>query len=96
MWTSTYTNPQAYQDRTGLLFTATRANSAIGGVVWKVVDGQPVTLLRLGPAQSFSNGELQIWANGRLYYITSPCDGGKPPCPAPRELIAYEIPGWTP
>lgn len=82
------TNPQMYRDRAGVIFAATRASSQIGGVVWKVEAGQTTTVLQLGPGQAFANGELVIWPDGLLYYVTVD--------QAATRITAYPVPGWTP
>lgn len=90
-----FTNPQVYRDRTGKVFASTRANSSIGGVVWTVVDGSAVVLFPLDPKQFYANGELAIWPDGKLYYTTAPC-ATPPDCSGTREMVVYEVPGWTP
>lgn len=82
------TNPQLIQDRTGALFAATRAKSEIGGVVWMVKDGVTTVVLQLGPEAAFANGELVVWPDGQLYYITVPQDASR--------IVAYPIAEWTP
>jgi hypothetical protein len=84
-----YTNPQMIRDRAGVIWAATRANSSIGGVVWKQAPGQPIeVVLQLGPAAAYANGELVIWPDGLLYYITVPQDASA--------IVSYRIDGWTP
>jgi hypothetical protein len=83
-----YTNSQLIQDRTGALFAATRAKSEIGGVVWMVKDGTSTVVLQLGPEQAFGNGELVVWPDGYLMYVTVD--------QAAAAITAHRVEGWTP
>lgn len=95
------TNPQAYRDRTGVIFAATRADSAIGGVVWRVDSyqdkdhrGNITQVFATDPLKYFANGELVLWPDGMLYYVTVEIDDIKS-----RNILAqviYQVPGWTP
>lgn len=98
------TNSQVYRDSAGVIFAATRADSAIGGVVWRVdgyVDPEhPGTATYVlnspfepHPTEFFANGELELWPDGGLYYTTvtiASLDNR-----TTLSLVTYPVPGWT-
>lgn len=96
------TNPQMYMDVKRVIFAATRASSAIGGIVWRVdnyIDrdnpGTPTQLfLPVDPPKYFANGEFQLWDDGFLRYVTVEVNNVQ----ERRALgqVAYLVPGWTP
>lgn len=79
---------QMIGDQTGALFAATRPNGTIGGVVWMVKDGQTRIVLQPGPADANATGDLTVWPDGRLYYVTVN--------EARTRIIAYPIMEWVP
>jgi hypothetical protein len=83
-----WTNSQMYRDRAGVIFAATRASSDVGGVVWRDAGNGPEVVLQLGPAEMFGNGELVVWPDGLLYYVTVD--------QAQTHIAAYQVAGWTP
>ena len=98
-----FTNPQIIGDRAGVYWCATRADSSIGGLVWRVDGyqgpepgrrGTPTQVNPTDPAKFFANGELVIWPNGYLYYVTVEIDNLKDRNPLGQ--VAYLVPGWTP
>lgn len=95
------TNPQMYRDRTGRIFAATRAGSDVGGIVWMVdgyVDrdnpGVPTLVFPTDSARYFANGELAVWPDGTLRYVTVEVNN----IDERRILgqVSYLVPGWTP
>lgn len=95
------TNPQMYRDRKRVIFAATRAGSDVGGIVWKVADyvdrdhpGTPELVFATDSAKYFANGELAIWPDGTLRYITVEVNN----IDERRILgqVSYLVPGWTP
>lgn len=96
------TNPQMFRDRAGVIFAATRTDSAIGGVVWRV-DGyvdrdhpgvSTQLFLPVDPPKYFANGELQLWPDGFLRYVTVEVDNVQSRNGLAQ--VAYVVPGWTP
>lgn len=99
------TNPQMFRDRAGVIFAASRADTSIGGVVWRVdnyIDREHPGVYTFvlndpnnpQPTKFFANGELIIWPDGYLRYVTVEI-----PSLADRTAyaqVAYPIPGWTP
>lgn len=100
------TNTQIIIDSAGVIWAATRANTSIGGVVWRVdgyIDenhrGTPTYVLNdpahPEPAKFFGNGELVVYPDGYLYYITVEVDDVDP---SRRNVIGgmtYPVQGWT-
>lgn len=97
------TNPQMIRDSAGVIWAATRASSSIGGVVWRV-DGyqdasHPGTATYVindpahpDPGHYYANGELMVWPDGWLYYVTTPVDSQNKPI----NQVAIPVPGFTP
>lgn len=94
------TNPQLYMDRAGVIFAATRADSSIGGIVWRVdgyVDrdhpGVSTQINPTDPTKFFANGELAIWPDGFLYYISVEINNLQQRVVLAQ--VAYPVPGWV-
>jgi len=99
------TNPQMYRDRNGVIFAATRADSSIGGLVWRVdgyvdADHPGIATYVLNdpnnpqPETFHANGELQLWPDGYLWYVTVTIQDLDH-----RDALtqtAHPVPGWTP
>ena len=82
-------NPQAYRDRNGVIFCATRPNSGVGGLVWKQFpDGRTEVIWGHDPANLYALGELVVWMDGYLYYVTVERDDHS-------KLVVLPVPGWT-
>lgn len=100
-------NTQAIRDYAGVIFAATRANSSIGGVVWRV-DGYvspqqqgTATYVLNDPAHAepekfFGNGELIVWPDGYLYYVTVQVDSIEATRRNVIAIVPYPVPGWSP
>jgi hypothetical protein len=98
-----FTNPQIIRDRAGVIWAATRADSSIGGLVWRVDGyqgpeigrrGTPTQVNPTNPQQFFANGELIVWPDGYLYYVTVQIDNLQSRNPLAQ--TAWPVPGWTP
>jgi hypothetical protein len=96
-----FTNPQIIRDRAGVVWAATRADSSIGGLVWRVdgyVDvnhrGVPTQVNPTNPTQFFANGELVVMPDGYLWYVTVQIDNLRDRNPLAQ--TAWPVPGWTP
>ena len=98
-----FTNPQLIRDRAGVIWAATRADSSIGGLVWRVDGyqgtapgqrGTPTQVNPTNPQQFFANGELVVWPDGYLYYVTVQIDNLRDRNPLAQ--TAWPVPGWTP
>lgn len=65
-------NPQVFVARDGTIFAATRPNSGVGGLVWKMTpDGTSTIVFPIDPDAMYALGELNInQQNGYLYYAT--------------------------
>ena len=88
-------NPQVAVDGTCTVFAATRPNSATGGLVWKVEDGQPVVVLEIDPRKMYALGEFFEDNQGRLFYATVP--DPNPNAGGDNDRIDYyRVPGWMP
>ena len=99
------TNSAMYRDRAGVIFAATRADTSIGGVVWRV-DGYldrehpGVATYVLNdpknpqPLKFHANGELSIWSDGYLYYTTTEIESLNNRTTL--ALVSHKVPGWTP
>jgi hypothetical protein len=97
-------NSQMFVDREGQIFCATRANTSIGGVVWTqdsyVDKAHPGTArILLGndgrPEEFHGNGELVIWPDGWLRYITVRVGSLDPPRTG-LAIVEHVVPEWTP
>lgn len=96
-----FTGPQIIKDSAGVIWAATRASSAQGGVVWRVdgyIDadhrGTPTQVFPSDPTRFFANGELIVFPDGYLYYISIQIDNLQN-----RQALAqtaWPVPGWTP
>lgn len=96
-----FTNPQIIRDRAGVIWAATRAGSETGGIVWRVDDyvdnnhrGTPVQVFPTDAPQFFANGELIVYPDGWLYYVSVQVDSVET-----RNTLAQfavPVPGWTP
>lgn len=83
-------NPQAYQDSDCVIFAATRPNSGVGGLVWKQYpDGHTEVIAGYQPWQFYALGELVVWDDGRLRYVTVEQDDHS-------KIVVYRVPGWEP
>lgn len=98
-----FTNPQMYRDRAGVIWAATRADSSIGGLVWRVDGyissqpgqrGTPTQVNPTDPARFFANGELVIMSDGWLWYVSVEIDNLRDRNPLAQ--TAWPVPGWTP
>lgn len=96
-----FTNPQVIRDSAGVVWAATRADSSMGGIVWRVdgyIDkdhrGVPTQVNPTNPTQFFANGELVVWPDHYLYYVTVQIDNLKDRNPLAQ--TAWPVPGWTP
>lgn len=98
------TNSAVYRDSKGVIFAATRADSSIGGVVWRVdgyvdADHPGVATYVLNspfdphPLDFFANGELELWPDGGLYYTTVTVESLDNRTAL--TLDTYAVPGWT-
>lgn len=95
------TNPQIIRDRAGVIWAATRDNSSVGGIVWRVdgyVDehhrGTATQVFPTDPRRFFANGELIVYPDGYLWYITVEVNN----LTERRGIaqVAWPVPGWTP
>lgn len=97
------TNPQMIRDSAGVIWAATRANSSIGGVVWRVDGYQDAAHPGVAtyvindpahpdPRQYYGNGELMVWPDGYLYWIQTPVNSQNMPI----NQVAIPVPGFTP
>lgn len=83
-------NPQAYQDSACVIFAATRPNSGVGGLVWKQYpDGRTEVVYGYQPEQFYALGELVIWRDGYLRYISVQRDDHS-------KITVTRVPGWEP
>lgn len=83
-------NPQVFIDGAGVIFAATRPNSGVGGLVWKIVPGgQPEIVLPIDPGAMYALGEFVIWPDGYLRYVTVEKEDHT-------FLKAIPVPGWAP
>jgi hypothetical protein len=90
-------NSQMMVDRTGRVFCATRANTSIGGVVWTMDGATPRVLLGDDgrPEEFFGNGELVVWSDGWLRYITVRVGSLDPPRTG-LAIVEHVVPEYTP
>jgi len=98
-----FTNPQIIRDRAGVIWAATRADSSIGGLVWRVDGyqgpepgrrGTPTQVNPTNPQQFFANGELVVMPDGWLWYTTVQIDNLRDRNPLAQ--TSWPVPGWTP
>jgi hypothetical protein len=98
-----FTNPQIIRDRANVIWAATRADSSIGGLVWRVDGyqgpepgrrGTPTQVNPTNPQQFFANGELVVMPDGWLWYVTVQIDNLRDRNPLAQ--TAWPVPGWTP
>lgn len=83
-------NPQVIRDRAGVIFAATRPNSGVGGLVWKVTpDGHSEVIWAYDPDEYYALGEFQVWDDGYLYYAYVQKEDHT-------FLKVKPVPGWTP
>jgi hypothetical protein len=83
-------NPQVFRDRDGVIFAATRPNSGVGGLVWKVLpDGHAEIIWAYDPDNFYALGEMNIWPDGYLYYATVEKEDHT-------FIKVLPVPGWTP
>lgn len=83
-------NPQAYIDAEGKIFAATRPSSGVGGLVWmQRPDGSTAIIWAYDPANNYALGELVIWRDGYLRYVTVLRDDHT-------RLIVRLVPEWAP
>lgn len=83
-------NPQVMQDGAGVYFCATRPNSGVGGLVWKQTpDGRTEIVLPIDPASMYGLGELVVFPDGYVRYVTIAQDEYT-------RLVVIPVPGWTP
>jgi hypothetical protein len=90
-------NSQMFVDREGQVFCATRASTSIGGIVWTMDGSTPRILLGNDgrPAEFHGNGELVIWPDGWLRYITVRVASLEPPRTGVA-IVEHVVPEWTP
>jgi hypothetical protein len=90
-------NSQMEVDRTGRVFCATRASTSIGGVVWTYDNGVPRILVSDDgrPEEFHGNGELTVWPDGYLRYITVRVGSLNPPRTG-LAIVEHVVPEWTP
>lgn len=91
---ASFQNPQFAEDSLGNTFWATRPDSGIGGLVWKVFpSGEVEVLFADKPREFYAVGEFTFNNNGDLYYVTvpdpDPDHGGDN-----LEVRALRVPGW--
>lgn len=83
-------NPQALMDGARVIFCATRPNSGIGGLVWRQFpDGHSELALPIDPAAMYGLGELVVWPDGYLRYVTVEQEDHT-------RLVVIPVPGWVP
>lgn len=87
-------NPQLAFAPDCTIYAATRPNSSVGGLVWRVRQGEePEVVLTIDPRRMYALGEFVLDNRGRLYYATvpdpDPDRGGDN-----RSIDYYIVPGW--
>jgi hypothetical protein len=95
-------NSQMFLDSENQLFCATRAATSIGGIVWTMdgyVDpsnpGTPRILLQGTPEEFHGNGELNVWPDRYLRYVTVRVASLDPPRVG-THIVAHVVPEWNP